>query len=70
MDRQTVATELAEELRINTRLRHRLGMEEGTGSGVISSGAEDNDTSTLYFDTTDGQTFAVGIVEVSEVDGP
>ena len=64
MDRQTIAQELAEELRTNTRLRHRLGMEEGTGSGVIPAD-ESGDTSPLYFDTADGQTFAIGVTEVT-----
>lgn len=67
MDRQTVARELAEELRINTRLRHRLGMAEGVGSGVVHDpDANQSDTTPLYFDTADGQTFALGVVEVED----
>lgn len=64
MDRQTVAAELAEALRTNSQLRHRLGMEEGTGSGVIPP-EDGNDISPLFFDTADGQTFAIGITEVT-----
>lgn len=67
MDKQTVAHELAEEIRTNTRLRHRLGMDEGTGSGVIHEAADD-DTTPLFIDTADGQTFAIGVTEVSEDD--
>lgn len=63
MDKETIARELAEELRTNTRLRHRLGMEEGTGSGVIHEAADDS-TMPLYLDTADGQTFAIGVTEV------
>lgn len=63
MDRNVVARELAEELRTNTRLRHRLGMEEGTGSGVVEP-EEGNEVSPLFFDTASGQTFALGIAEV------
>lgn len=67
MDQKTVAHELAEEIRTNTRLRHRLGMEEGTGSGVIH--ADDTDADHMYIDTADGQTFAIGVVEVQEGQG-
>jgi hypothetical protein len=64
VDRQTVARELAEELRTNTRLRHRLGMQEGTGSGVIHEEADGNGVTPLYFDTADGESFAIGVTEV------
>ena len=64
MDRATVARELAEELRTNTRLRHRLGMEEGSGSGVIHEEGE-GDVTPLYIDTADGQSFAIGVTEVT-----
>lgn len=63
MDKETIARELAEELRVNTRLRHRLGMEEGTASGVIHEAADDS-TTPLFIDTADGQTFAIGVTEV------
>jgi hypothetical protein len=64
VDQNVIARELAEELRTNTRLRHRLGMEEGSGSGVVHE-VDDGETSPLYLDTADGQTFAIGIVEVT-----
>lgn len=63
MDKENVAKELAEEIRTNTRLRHRLGMEEGTGSGVLHEAADDA-TMPLFIDTADGQTFAIGVTEV------
>jgi hypothetical protein len=66
VNQQQVVRELAEEIRQNTRLRHRLGMEEGTGSGVLES--QEADPSNLYIDTADGQTFAVGVVEVKAED--
>jgi len=66
VDRATVARELAEELRTNTRLRHRLGMEEGSGSGVIHEEDEGmGDVTPLYIDTADGQSFAIGVTEVT-----
>lgn len=55
-----VARELAEELRTNTRLRHRLGMSEGTESGVV----EDEGKTHLYITTDEGQAFAIGVTEV------
>jgi hypothetical protein len=64
VDRAIVARELAEELRTNTRLRHRLGMEEGMGSGVLHEEPDGNGITPLYFDTADGQTFAIGVTEV------
>jgi hypothetical protein len=67
VDKTQVARELAEELRTNTRLRHRLGMEEGTGSGVLHEAADD-ETTPLYLDTADGKTFAIGVVEVGPED--
>ncbi len=33
--KELIARELAEEIRTNTKLRHRLGMEEGDDSGVV-----------------------------------
>ncbi len=63
MDRATVARELAEELRTNTRLRHRLGMVEGTDSGVLHD-EEGNGVTPLYFNTADGEAFAIGVTEV------
>ena len=35
MTKYQIAAELAEEIRTNTRLRHRLGMEEGSTSGLV-----------------------------------
>lgn len=58
-----VARELAEELRTNTRLRHRLGMSEGTDSGVMTDGEQTH----LYITTDEGQAFAIGITQVEEV---
>lgn len=55
-----VARELAEELRTNTRLRHRLSMSEGTESGVV----EDEGKTHLYITTDEGQAFAIGVTEV------
>ena len=63
MDKQTIARELAEEIRSNTRLRHRLGMEEGTASGVLEE-ADYDSAAPLYIDTAEGQTFAIGVEEV------
>lgn len=62
MDQDVAVQELAEELRVNTRLRHRLGMEEGIGSGEVKT--DESEVSQLYFDTADGKTFAIGVVEV------
>ena len=64
MNQETIAKELAENVRTNTALRHRLGMEEGTGSGVIHDDA--TDATHFFIDTADGQTFAVGVVEVKD----
>lgn len=59
MDKATVAKELAEELRRNTALRHRLGMVEGTPSeGVVS----ETDAG-VVFETADKQTFVLGVDE-------
>lgn len=68
MNQETVAEELAQEIRENTRLRHRLGMAEGVGSGVLKD--IQSDATHLYIDTADGQTFAVGVVEVKAEDPP
>jgi len=35
MDKKTVVEELKENLRTNTHLRHRLGMEEGEGPEIL-----------------------------------
>lgn len=56
-----VARELAEEIRTNTRLRHRLGMSEGTESGVM----EDEGNTHLYITTDEGAAFAIGVTEVT-----
>jgi len=64
VDRGTVARELAEELRTNTKLRHRLNMDEGTASGVIHEDPDGNGVTPLFFDTRDGQSFAIGVTEV------
>lgn len=56
-----VARELQEELRTNTRLRHRLGMSEGTESGQLREGDETH----LYITTDDGKAFAIGVTEVT-----
>lgn len=33
--RVVIAEELAEEIRTNTKLRHRMGMSEGANSGLV-----------------------------------
>lgn len=57
MDAVALSNELAEEIRTNTKLRHRLGMEEGSQSSTAE------DSGTVHFETKDGQSF---ILEVRE----
>ena len=58
MDKSTVARELAEEIRVNTALRHRLGMDEGCDSGVV-----DDNSDTVALTTKDGDTFFLEVQE-------
>lgn len=59
MDKATVVRELAEEIRTNSKLRHRLGMVEGTPSeGVVNE-----QDAGVVFATADGQTFVIGVDE-------
>ncbi len=55
MDKVTIAKELAEEVRTNTALRHRIGMEEGS----MSSTAEDSNT--VWFETTEGKAYILEV---------
>ena len=59
MDKQTVVRELAEEIRINSKLRHRMGMVEGTPSEGVVDGTDNG----IVFHTADGQTFVIGVDE-------
>lgn len=59
MDETQVLKELAEEIRINSGLRRRLGMVEGSTSGV-SGDVEDE----IILETADGDTFAVSVESV------
>lgn len=58
MDRETVAKELAEEIRVNTKLRHRLGMSEGAGSGVI-----EGEPSAIGITNDEDETFFISVQE-------
>lgn len=51
-----LARELAEEIRTNTKLRHRLGMEEGTDSGLVEGAP-----ATIGLNTKDGYPFFITI---------
>lgn len=51
-----LARELAEEIRTNTKLRHRLGMEEGTDSGLVEGAP-----ATIGLITKDGYPFFITI---------
>jgi hypothetical protein len=58
MDDETldqIVRELAEEIRTNTKLRHRLGMEEGSDSGRI------DDEDSIGFTTKTGETFFIEV---------
>jgi len=57
LDAKQVAKELAEEIRTNSKLRHRLGMVEGSQSGPLS---EDH-PEILAFDTAEGETFFIQV---------
>ncbi len=56
MDRETVARELAEEIRTNTKLRHRLGMSEGAESGLV-----EGEEVTIAIGTDEGVTFFIEV---------
>lgn len=62
MDSKTVVRELAEEIRTNTRLRHRLGLTEGDSSGVVESDEVDG----IQVTTTDGEQFVLGVSPVED----
>lgn len=51
MDKVTAAHELAEEIRTNTALRHRLGMEEGSEMSYAE------DSNRIWFSSVDGKSF-------------
>lgn len=56
MDSETIVKELAEEIRFNTRLRHRIGMEEGDRAEVQDGGES------ILIDTNHGtETFFVTV---------
>ena len=67
MDNATIGRVLAEEIRTNVRLRREMGMAEGDSSGVEY---EDDGVTGIRITTTEGQTFAIGIGEVSDDDNP
>lgn len=60
MDAKQVANELLEEIRSNTKLRHRLGMEEGSESEILD---DQHTPEVVVFKTKEGQPF---FLEVSE----
>lgn len=51
-----IVRELAEEIRTNTKLRHRLGMSEGAESGVVDG------EPAIGLSTDDGETFFITVV--------
>lgn len=55
----SIARELAEEIRTNTKLRHRLGMDEGSESGVLG-GTEANQ---IGLTDREGNTFFITVDE-------
>lgn len=61
MDDKTVARVLAEEIRTNVRLRREIGLSEGDESGVV---LEEGMTG-VYVTTSEGQTFVLGVGEVT-----
>lgn len=60
MTKEQVSRELAEELRTNTRLRHRLGMVEGDETQASE------EHGALAFVTQDGQAFSLQVREVEQ----
>ena len=55
MTKDQIAIELAEELRLNSKLRHRLGMEEGSESGKVDGEAA------IGFSTKDHEEFFITV---------
>lgn len=62
MDCETIAKELAEEIRTNGALRRRIGMAEGTGSEVVL----EPDATGVVIQTIDGEQFVLAVGEVTE----
>lgn len=60
MDEQTIARELAEEIRTNARLRHRLGMEEGSETQPVLQ----EDFKGVAVTTVDGDQFVIAVGRV------
>jgi hypothetical protein len=54
-----IARELAEEIRTNTALRHRLGMQEGDESAQLDG----PDSNQIAITTSDGDTFFIVVQE-------
>lgn len=57
MTPEQISKELAEEIRTNSALRHRLGMVEGSESGVISE-------TEIGITTAEGEQFAIVVEEI------
>lgn len=55
MDNKTVTRELAEEIRTNTALRHRLGMEEGSEMSYAEDGTK------IWFSAATGESFTLNV---------
>ena len=65
MNKETMAKVLAEEIRTNVRLRREIGLTEGDESGVAY---EDDNVSGIRVTTTEGQTFVLGVSELTDDD--
>jgi hypothetical protein len=63
MERDQVAKELAEEIRTNTKLRHRLGMSEGASSGLLNEDGGDGPANVIGIATDEGEHFFLEVQE-------
>lgn len=54
----TIARELLEDIRTNTKLRHRLKMEEGSEASLIEDGSN-----TIAIETKDGDNFFIQVTQ-------
>lgn len=63
MEREKMVEVLAEELRTNSALRHRMGIE---GAADMASSEEDGPADAVVFVDKDGQMWALALLEQAE----